>query len=182
MTKSNNYITNNMRELIKDDGHYAIYKKFLSNGYPFDVVNFGKELGIKIVKSNFENFNDKLSGLIIRKDGQIIISVKAQDIEERQRFTVAHELGHFFLHQDYLDEGLMDGAFLMIDGAVNKIESEANNFAANLLMPESLFRELWNNKTISLEKMAQSFYVSCSAIMTRAKFLKIANESVGFFG
>ena len=49
-------------------------------------------------------------------------------------------------------------------------------------MPESVFRGLWNDKTISLEKMAQYFYVSCSAIITRAKFLKLANDGVGFFG
>lgn len=171
-----------MREFIKNDEHYAVYEEFLAQGYPFDVVNFGKRLGIKIVKSNFENFNDKISGLIVRQNGQTTISVKAKDIEERQRFTVAHELGHFFLHQEYLDKGLMDGIGLRRDGEVNDIENEANNFAANLLMPESVFRGLWNDKTISLEKMAQYFYVSCSAIITRAKFLKLANDGVGFFG
>jgi Zn-dependent peptidase ImmA (M78 family) len=171
-----------MQQFILNKEHYAVYEEFLSKGYPFDVVNFGKRLGIKIVKSNFENFNDKISGLIVRQNGQITISVKAQDIEERQRFTVAHELGHFFLHNEYLDKGLMDGVGLMRDGTVNNIENEANNFAANLLMPEGLFRGLWCDKTISLEEMAQYFYISCSAVITRAKFLKLANDGVGFFG
>lgn len=172
-----------MQDFITNKEHYAIYEEFASKGYPFDIVNFGKRLGIKITESNFEHINDKLSGLIIRQEGNTIISVKAGEKETRQRFTVAHELGHFFLHSEYLDKGLMDGiGFLPRDGKVNTIENEANNFAANILMPEGLFRGLWNDKTISLQEMAQYFYVSCSAILTRARFLKLANEGEGFFG
>ena len=171
-----------MREFIRDDTQYAIYEEFLAKGYPFDVINFGKSLGIKITESNFGHINDKLSGLIIRQEGKTIISVKANEKEERQRFTIAHELGHFFLHNEYLDKGLMDGiGFLPRDGSINKIENEANNFAATLLMPELLFRELWNNKDISLSEMGQYFCVSGSAIVTRAKFLKLANDDIGFF-
>ena len=172
-----------MRKFIKDNTQYAIYEQFALEGYPFDVINFGKGLGIKITESNFEHINDKLSGLIIRQNGKTIISVKVNEKETRQRFTVAHELGHFFLHNEYLDKGLMDGiGFLPRDGSINKIENEANDFAANLLMPKSKFYELWNDKEISLSKMAQYFNVSGSAIVTRAKFLKLASDDIGFFG
>src|SRR5437868_2092224 len=43
-------------------------------------------------------FNNEVSGLLLRKDGAMIIGVERSQSPARQRFTVAHELGHLKLH------------------------------------------------------------------------------------
>jgi Zn-dependent peptidase ImmA (M78 family) len=83
------------------------------------------------------------------RDGKkVIIGVNADNQWERQRFTVAHELGHFVLHDDNLrvDHHFVDAsreprlrvaAFRdrVSSQATDAREIEANRFAAALLMP-----------------------------------------------
>ena len=57
----------------------------------------------------------------------------------RVRFTVAHELGHYYLHRDYLLSGKCHSSITNF-ASNEQIESEADNFAAALLMPMELFR------------------------------------------
>src|SRR5437764_12493286 len=52
--------------------------------------------------------SDEISGALIRKQGRAIIAVNPAHHENRQRFTIAHELGHYFLHErleEHIDEG-----------------------------------------------------------------------------
>lgn len=79
-----------------------------------------------------------LSGVLYREGGRTVLGVNGWHAEVRQRFTIAHELGHLQLHQDAL---FVDG-LLQRDAtssrAVNTHEIEANAFAAELLMPRHL--------------------------------------------
>ena len=75
--------------------------------------------------------------------------VRPKGRQPRQRFTIAHEIGHFLLHTDedvHIDEkrpiGRRDD---LSSQAVDACEIEANQFAAELLMPESLVREFVRN-------------------------------------
>ena len=77
--------------------------------------------------------NDSFSGLLLRKDGKALIGVNSAETKTRQRFTIAHELGHFFLHRN-------KDAFVDFRDNVQGVirtprEREANMFAAALLMP-----------------------------------------------
>ena len=170
----------NILEQITNESHRRIYLKYASLPPPFDVVGFGKELGLEIKES--DELPTKISGFIKQVDeGTISICVNKKHHFNRKRFTVAHELGHYFLHSDKLKEGMIDGILNREDGANNKIESEANEFGANLLMPEELFKQLWNKEDCSIGDMALIFLVSESAVITRAKFLGIAKEYSGYF-
>ena len=66
---------------------------------------------------------------------------------ERQRFTIAHELGHFILHRDQRQsfncdkESVYSGA-----DTIRVIEREADDFASNLLMPGDLLRDWISNQ------------------------------------
>ena len=76
----------------------------------------------------------------------------------------------------------MDGVnSLNRDGTADPIEYEANEFAADLLMPEAMFRELWAKQECSVSFIAGFFLVSESAIITRAKLLGLAKEYYGYF-
>lgn len=67
------------------------------------------------------------------------------DIQSKGRinFTLAHELGHYLVHRNKYPEGLecQQEDFLKWDSQYAQIESEANAFAASLLMPLNDFRE-----------------------------------------
>jgi len=78
------------------------------------------------------------------------IGYNSFESEVRQRFTLAHELGHFILHSDNKDDYLfVDNAKVMF--RTNKTsnqdyrrEREANIFAASILMPQSLIKDVFD--------------------------------------
>uniref|UniRef100_A0A6M3JR57 Putative peptidase n=1 Tax=viral metagenome TaxID=1070528 RepID=A0A6M3JR57_9ZZZZ len=77
---------------------------------------------------------------------------------DRMRFTLAHELGHIVMHQDH---------------ATPTVEQEANDFAAEFLMPEREIRPYLHN--ISIEKLATLkpyWKVSMAALLKRALDLR----------
>lgn len=117
----------------------------------------------------------------------------------RGRFTLAHEIGHLMLHYKWPDpvewdakqrelqnEAKRDGHsenskhFLWRSGR-NRLESEANFFAACLLMPSKYFEEAFreryamdgSNLQATLGTIAEHFKVSRSAAENRAKFLEL---------
>lgn len=82
-----------------------------------------------------------LSGFLLRRPGAegVIIGINQADTLTRQRFTIAHELGHFFLHApEELHVDRASSVFLRnlkSSEGVDEKEMEANLFAAELLMP-----------------------------------------------
>jgi Zn-dependent peptidase ImmA (M78 family) len=82
-------------------------------------------------------------GQIARTRDGFAISVQSKDHERRKRFTAAHELGHYLFHRDLLEEGTDDDKAYRSTKRGNFYnqnikkwhETEANRFAANLLMP-----------------------------------------------
>ncbi len=100
--------------------------------------------------SNGENF--KIAGLIYQKSKKTYIS--NQFSPEIQRFTSAHELGHALMHQNsglHRDRGL-DGS--PIKGKKDRVEIEADKFAAFFLMPKNLvvsrFEQLFGRQVFIL--------------------------------
>lgn len=88
---------------------------------------------------------DHLSGFVLKKSGsKPVIGFNSELPPVRQRFVIAHELGHLLLHNK---NGLhVDRSPAKHDGGVNadgldEDEVEANRFAAEILMPEPWIRE-----------------------------------------
>jgi Zn-dependent peptidase ImmA (M78 family) len=156
---------------------YAI-NKYLSDNYRVnratDLLSICEELGINVFKQDF--FDDTLSGLIEKDGDQWAIYVDSTDPIERQRFTIAHELGHFFswkagkLSKAVLDSHgeLEDKAYLTRDTATNSdpIETEANAIAAELLMPKNII-EAMIAENLNPDEMAKQLNVSASALAFR---------------
>lgn len=64
-------------------------------------------------------------------------------IEKRLRFSVAHELGHYFMHQDFLAEvNLADLSqfkqWILKHGQNRRVEFQADEFAGHFLVPPSI--------------------------------------------
>lgn len=96
----------------------------------------------------------------------------------RQLFTVAHELGHYFLGHKPNEYGVYRRQ-PVLDNQKPTIEREADCFAANLLMPNSMIKAEFARypflRTIGPSIMAAKFGVSNSAMFNRLKNLGYAN-------
>jgi Zn-dependent peptidase ImmA (M78 family) len=85
-------------------------------------------------------------GAIVRKGDRVSIAINPSQHPNPQRFTLAHELGHYFCH-DAQDMEHVDGDFRVSwrnnasSAGVDWKEIEANRFAAELLMPEDMLRK-----------------------------------------
>lgn len=88
----------------------------------------------------------------------------------RDRFTIAHELGHYYLHYVWPRENgqpVPDRVVALRKGS-NRIEWEANWFAAAFLMPAVRFRAAFIQNNGSLLTLGQEFEVSAKAAEIRA--------------
>lgn len=109
---------------------------------------------------------------LVRKGNRGIIRTDARIREEgRKRFAIAHELGHWFLHEG--ESGIfVCTAEQMRDYKGSPMEVEANLFASELLMPTALFRPLACDAEPRLERikdLAGTFNTSLTA--TGMKFV-----------
>ncbi|MFJ6025315.1 ImmA/IrrE family metallo-endopeptidase [Brevundimonas sp. NPDC092305] len=124
---------------------------------------------------DFEYLPDNISGAIkMRADGNYRIVVNANHHPNRQRFTAAHELGHYIYHRDLLGQGVGDTRAYRAEGtgmpnpAIRPMhERQANSFAANLLMPmNSIYGEIGRGIT-DTKMLADRFGVSEMAMKIR---------------
>jgi Zn-dependent peptidase ImmA (M78 family) len=118
-----------------------------------------------------------LSGLIAKEAEYIVIGVNALHPTVRQRFTIAHELGHYFLHQR--DRLIVDRSFQTMrrdehsSQGVYGREIEANEFAAELLMPKSMLERDISDAALDLvddemiRSLAERYRVSLQAMVFR---------------
>lgn len=124
----------------------------------------------------FEPFEGALSGMLYRSAEGAIIGVNSLHPASRQRFTIAHEIGHLLLHEPQLQ--IDERAFvvfrdLISSKATDPNEIEANQFAATLLMPEELLREAVlaltdrNDVEASILQLAEQFEVSKESMTIR---------------
>ncbi len=143
---------------------------------PIDVVGLCEKENISIRYIDFSEVEalagKKISGAIQKApDGKCIILVNEKDIETRARFTIAHELGHYYLHMDDSADGKVITSFRMDQ---SPIETQANQFAAELLMPESLIKEEYAKMIIPVsDSLAKIFNVSKQAMRVRLDSLEL---------
>ena len=132
------------RELISDKvAEVAEYLPRDKSGALIAPVNLGfilEKYNIELYSMVFENQN--VAGALDRTQRRIYIN--DTDPRTRKIFTIAHELGHFFLHEN-VDRDVLYRERSSRDeyGQRNIIETEADAFAAQLLMPEATIRVYW---------------------------------------
>ncbi|MEY4877067.1 MAG: hypothetical protein RL708_2216 [Bacteroidota bacterium] len=152
------------------------------NDLPINVENIAKAKGILIKPYKFD---DDVSGLLSIENGKSVIGVNIFESRVRRRFTVAHELGHYELHKE--DGNLFVDSHFKVYRSPNsketpykqRIEEEANSFAAMLLMPEDLLRnevkkiefDLGSEETI--KALSKKFDVSSTAMYFRLSNLEL---------
>jgi Zn-dependent peptidase ImmA (M78 family) len=111
---------------------------------PVPVEQLAKALSIDV---RYSAGSEEVSGALIRNEESVVIAVNSAQHDNRQRFTIAHEIGHFLLHkgtQVHFDEDFrINYRNAVSSDATEQDEIEANGFAAALLMPEPFLRRDW---------------------------------------
>lgn len=138
--------------------------------FPVPIYNIIREIGVGL---SFRFMDDETSGWIERKpNGGYEISINAGHSETRQRFTAAHELGHYIYHRELLGNGVGDNrAYRSLkDQLPNPLirpahERQANSFAANVLMPRHALASVPADANIA--SLAAKFHVSEAAMKIR---------------
>jgi hypothetical protein len=138
---------------------------------PVRLGAIAKDLGVEVKVSSLPL---NVSGQISNLGGRYEIKINRHESRQRQRFTLAHELAHFLLHRDIIDDmgGKLTDNVLYRSGASEHIEYEANRLAAQIVMPEkalqnafSLYGENLSETTVEL--LAEQFGVSKAAMEIR---------------
>lgn len=135
---------------------------------PFDLDDFINKIGIELRRVVMA---DDISGQLQKNgNGKWVISVNSLHHQKRQRFTLAHELGHYFLHRNRAIE-FIDKA-LYRSSQMDSMEYEANNFAGALLMPKKILIEFIKMKGANAEIISDYFDVSVLAAKIRVETLQ----------
>lgn len=143
--------------------------------YPEDsILDIAERLGVEVYLSDFGEFKNEVSGLIKypeKEEEKPRIYLQKNENRNRRIFTLAHELGHFILHKG--SEKLRVDKFNYSENSKEAIEeTEANYFAASLLVPkeklEKILSEIGN-----ISEIAGYFGVSELVIKNRIKWLEM---------
>lgn len=142
--------------------------------YPSNnLLDIAESQGIEVTEADLTSIGSRVSGLIDYADPtkktHPRIYISSAMTKERKLFTLAHELGHHFLHKGkkYRIEDLDYSR----NDKDTKEESEANYFAASLLVPKDIFLKKIS-QNLSIEQLAAYFGVSKPVIENRIKWLK----------
>ena len=162
----NNKGSRKAKELLEEIGLYDI------TDMPMDL--FVSALGATLIEETLKNSDGK----IIRGNTKTLIKINSEILyEEKKRFTIAHEVGHYLLH-DKLDLAVHNensntlNWFKNIEHQAKKgiQEYEANDFASELLMPESVFRKFIEHKPFSpslIKEISNRFKTSLTSVVYR---------------
>jgi Zn-dependent peptidase ImmA (M78 family) len=146
---------------------------------PVDVEEAVTRLGGKLTTSD----DKKVEALVRKENDRFEIVIHNDKPNTRKRFSIAHELGHLFLHMGYLidptkwgkTEEYKDSVYYRYGYGIE--EGEADEFAAAFLMPEKEFRRVIadrsENRRCDIGDIAKFFDASKSAVVRRGQLLGI---------
>ena len=138
------------REAIRLLNQAGIYEP------PVNPMEIAKNLGVEVSFVGFSGDSEGVSGLYDPTRDAILVNREEPGV--RQTFTIAHELGHKVLHQEWAKSE----AYKVLwrdprKQSKDRWEQEANTFAANLLMPRQMVDQY---KSLPVASIARIFAVS----------------------
>ena len=163
------FITEIVEGILEENGVYRP---------PVPVEKIAKAHALKVQKS--EVSSSDISGFLVRVKSKAVIGVNSSNALVRQRFTIAHELGHYLLHSQGAQDVHIDRHFEVrfrdeqSSRGTDADEQEANFFAAELLMPRQFIKDdIEKVKQIDLEdgtiltELSEKYEVSIQALSFR---------------
>lgn len=144
---------------------------------PVDVKKVAEALGFTVLPYDFP---DSTSGLTYIDEGVKSIGHNSNHAPTRQRFSVAHELGRYLSGHEPYDHGTTHveehPAYL---DPQNRLEAEANEFAAELLMPADFLRRDVAQFGLDVPTLAKRYQVSEHALWIQLIDLGLASQYAG---
>lgn len=142
---------------------------------PVPADDIAKSLGIELEWHTFNK--NEFSGILVREGNRAVLGINSSHHPNRQRFTIGHELGHFFLHEG--DRVFVDRTYnvslrnSVSSQGIDLEEIEANTFAALLLIPEQFLLKDPATAVIDMDdedaikRLARRYRVSSQAMTFR---------------
>lgn len=148
--------------VLKDQGRGAegILRYFQVRAPPVPVAKLAEQMGITLRWVDMPGW----SGAVQSNPRHAYIWIASEDSPQRQRFTIAHELGHLMLQP--VGSAFRDASFA---GSADEIE--ANRFAADLLMPLWMLGPVAAGVRWDTRRLARMFEVSEAAMKIRLQAL-----------
>ena len=143
---------------------------------PVDPVQIAKGLGVRVFEAPV---GTNISGSLVKSPGQDpVILLNISDSPPRQRFTCAHELGHFVQRSGDEEFEYVEHRSPLSSGGVDPAEIHANQFAAALLMPAKVLSRLTRPGSLvepntGVIELATRFGVSVDAMTYRLRNLNL---------
>lgn len=164
----------------------SLWQTFGPNTYPIeldqlvqsvcDIAQYSGDL--TVVRKRL----DSIEGSLIKTRGDAKWTILLNSSicnKRRQRFTFAHEIGHFMCHRDLKDE-FSDGE-ASLNNFTEHLELEANTFASWLLMPANLMREEFESQKWTTETLCQiGSRFECSLQASALRYVKLSERPVAF--
>jgi Zn-dependent peptidase ImmA (M78 family) len=120
-----------------------VIAKYLISGPPVNVHDIAAKEGLSI--QLMSSWPSKVSGLLLRDEK--LIGLNAHHSHSRRRFSLAHELGHWFMRHDFpwhdQDVTIDNPPAMDADGKPPE-EGEADEFAGELLAPLAFLKAAMN--------------------------------------
>lgn len=153
-----------------------LMKELRANGR-IDVVRLANKLNIGV--RPIDDFTEILKSAYLKKEGdnKFVIYVNGNQSKQRQRFSIAHEIAHHFLHQNQLNEtGVLErNGTASLSPAE---EQEADKLAAQILMPDADLEEYLRERGIQkgdkvdnglIQELCDRYDVSFYAMIVRLR-------------
>ncbi len=150
---------------LAQDAALGLLSQFDVQDPPVNPVLIARRTGVEVVFASFEAEAEDVSGFYDYEERKIFVNRDEPAL--RQTFTVAHELGHQILHSDWVATDAYR-VYRRGNQVQDEHETEANFFAANLLMPRFLMNRFYD---LPVPDLSQMFAVSVPAVKARLQTL-----------
>jgi len=159
---------------IREKAH-AILQMMGVKEPPVDVNKVSERLGFRVIPFDFP---DDTSAVLLIEGTVRSIGVNRRHAPVRQRFSAAHELGHYLSgHEDFSGEyHLKVEDRTLYEDPEYRQELEANEFAAELLMPNFMLKKDVQHIGLDVPALAQKYKVSEQAMWIQLINLGFARE------
>jgi Zn-dependent peptidase ImmA (M78 family) len=159
---------------------YELLQKHNLTKAPIDVEYVAEKIGAVVARNHFEGSE---SGFALRDGQRRIIGINTRTSRKRQRFTIAHEIGHLELHEGtplIVDHNIrIDRRDEVSSIGTDLQEIEANAFGAALLMPYELIVD-HVNRFVSWTEESNPDFSRDQLIAQLARDFDVSTEAMGF--
>lgn len=149
-----------------------ILNQVWNNSIPVDPILIARKMGANVYSSKSIGYE----GDFFLHKGKPTIVYRPSSSSFHDRFVIAHELGHFVFAHSSKKRGTCDTLANFVLENSNPAEREANRFAVELLMPESVvYFAVCEAGLITVKDLADYFDVSTRSVRIRLKTIGLLN-------